>query len=600
VSVIVINCGSTSLKAERLDPVSGTRHASLLVERIGEPGSAITDHGVALAKALETLLDVDGAPPVTVVGHRVVHGGEAFQAPVRIDDGVIAAIEALVPLAPLHLPHNLAGIRAALKALPDIPHVAVFDTAVHATLPRRARTYALPYAAAKKHGIRRYGFHGPSHAWVAERAAQWLEADVRDLRLITCHLGGGCSITAWENGASVETSMGLTPLEGLVMASRSGDVDPGALIAYARAEGLDLDGLDDVLNTQSGFVGLAGSKDLRDLEARAAEGDDAARLAIAVFAHRVRKYIGAYAAVLDGVDAIVLTGGIGENAVAMRQRIAQRFGYLGLSLDLDRNADAKVTDDVPVARISDEKSRTKLLVVKTDENRSIGTSALKIARGLDHIDALPPLPVKISARHVHLTQEHVEALFGEGHQLTPRAPLGQPGQFICEERVTIVGPKRSIERVGIIGPTRPATQVEISRTDEFTLGIDAPVRMSGDHRETPGITLVGPKGEITTKSGLICAWRHIHMTPKDAALYGVEHGDRVEVELDTTDRDVILKDVIVRVKDTYALEMHIDTDEANAADLGRSAEGMLVDTGTTAHVKRRTTRFDRLDRLERL
>ncbi len=595
-STVVINCGSTSLKAERLDPVKGTRFASVKVERIGEPGE-VPDHGAALAKALESLLaaDASGVEEVEVVGHRVVHGGEAFQEPVRIDADVVNAIEALVPLAPLHLPHNLAGIRAALEALPDVPHVAVFDTAVHATLPRRAHTYALPHEAAVKHGIRRYGFHGPSHAWVAERAAEWLQADVRDLRLITCHLGGGCSVTAWENGASVETSMGLTPLEGLVMASRSGDVDPGALIAFARAEGLDLDGLDAVLNRQSGFVGLAGSKDLRDLEARAADGDDAARLAIAVFAHRVRKYIGAYAAVLDGVDAIVLTGGIGENAVAMRQRIAQRFGYLGLSLDLDRNADATVSDDAPVAVISDGRSRTKLLVVKTDEARSIGTSALKIAKGFDHVDSLPPLPVKISARHVHLTQEHVEALFGEGHELTPRKPLGQPSQFICEERVTIVGPKRSIERVGIIGPTRPATQVEISRTDEFHLGIDAPVRMSGDHRETPGITLRGPAGEITTDSGLICAWRHIHMTPKDAELYGVKHGDRVEIELDTQDRDLILKDVIVRVKDSYVLEMHIDTDEANAADLGRGAEGMLVQTEATARVTRRATRFDRLN-----
>ncbi|MEZ4317851.1 MAG: acetate/propionate family kinase [Myxococcota bacterium] len=590
-SVVVVNCGSTSLKAERLDPVSGERFASAKVERIGEPGG-VPDHGAALASVLDSLVAED----VVAVGHRVVHGGEAFTAPVRVDADVVARIEALVPLAPLHLPANLAGIRAALEVLPHVPHVAVFDTAVHATLPRRARTYALPAERAAKHGIRRYGFHGPSHAWVAERAAEWMESDVRDLRLVTCHLGGGCSITAWENGASVETSMGLTPLEGLVMATRSGDVDPGALLALARAEGLDLDGLDRMLNRESGLAGLGGSPDLRDLEARAADGDDAARLAIEVFAHRVRKYIGAYAAVLDGVDAVVLTGGIGENAVAMRQRLAQRFGYLGLTLDPNRNADARVTDGSPVAEISTERSRTKLLVVKTDENRSIAGSALKIARGNDRIDDLPPIPVKVSARHVHLTQEHVEALFGAGHTLTERAPLGQPGQYICEERVTIVGPKREIERVGIIGPVRKASQVEISRTDEFALGIDAPVRLSGDHRNTPGITLRGPAGEITLTSGLICAWRHIHMTTADAERYGVKHGDHVQVELDTDGRDLIFKDVMVRVKDSYLLEMHIDTDEANAADLGRDATGMLVPTGANARVTLRDTRHDALSR----
>ncbi|MCB9675762.1 MAG: acetate/propionate family kinase [Alphaproteobacteria bacterium] len=587
-SVVVINCGSTSLKAERIDPVSGERFASVHVERIGEE---VPDHGAALAASLDRLLDGS----VEVVGHRVVHGGDRFTAPVRIDPDVVRALEALVPLAPLHNPANIAGIRAALEALPDVPHVAVFDTAVHATLPRRAHTYALPFDRARAQGIRRYGFHGPSHAWVAERAAEWMQADVRDLRLITCHLGGGCSVTAWENGASVETSMGLTPLEGLVMASRSGDVDPGALIAFARAEGLDLDGLDHVLNHESGLQGLAGSRDLRDLEARAAEGDDAARLAIGVFAHRVRKYIGAYAAVLGGVDAIVMTGGIGENAVAMRQRIAQRFEYLGLALDPERNADARLSDASPVAELSTERSRTKLLAVKTDENRSIAMAALKIARGGADIAALPPIPVKVSARHVHLSPDHVEALFGPGYTLTPRAPLGQPGQFVCGERVTIVGPKSRIERVGIIGPPRGASQVEISRTDEFALGVDAPVRLSGDHRNTPGITIVGPKGEVVLTSGLICAWRHIHMTPADAEQYGVQHGDHVEVELDTDGRDLVFRDVMVRVKDSYALEMHIDTDEANAAELGRNATGMLVPTGANVRVTRRDTRHDRVD-----
>lgn len=577
--VVVVNCGSTSLKAAVLDPETGERFASVHVERIGD---AVPDHGAALAQAVDQL-----PGEVDAVAHRVVHGGETFVAPTRIDPVVIEALEGVVPLAPLHVPANLSGIRAALEVWPDVPHVAVFDTAVHASLPRRARTYALPKELAEKHAIRRYGFHGPSHQWVARRAADWLGQDLTELRIITCHLGGGCSVTAWDGGASVETSMGLTPLEGLVMATRSGDVDPGALLALARAEGLDLDGLDRLLNRESGLKGLGGSADLRDLEQKAEEGDDAARLAIAVFAHRVRKYIGAYAAVLGGVDAIVFTAGIGENGAAMRGRIAQGFEYLGARLDLDGNRTAAVSQQDDVAAIHQERSRCALLVVKTDENRALAQDAAEVVLGHDRIGEAPPIPVKISARHVHLTQEHVEALFGEGHTLTPRADLGQPGQYVCEERVTIVGPKRSIERVGIIGPTRPGTQVEISRTDEFHLGVDAPVRLSGDHRNTPGITLRGPAGEVTTDSGLICAWRHIHMRPQDAELYGVKHGDLVEVALDTESRDLVLRDVLVRVKSSYALEMHIDTDEANAADLGRNAVGMLADTKGSARLTRR-------------
>jgi acetate kinase len=384
--------------------------------------------------------------------------------------------------------------------------------------------------------------------------------------------------------------MGMTPLEGLVMGTRSGDVDPGALIALARAEGLDLDGLDTLLNQDSGLQGLTGSRDLRDIEDRAAAGDDDCRLAIAVFAHRVRKYIGAYAAVLGGVDAIVFTGGIGENGAAMRGRLAQRLEFLGAKLDLDANRAASVRWDSPVVAFSAPRSRCKLLVVKTDENRAMAEDARRVASGRDQIGAAAPIPVKISARHVHLTDAHVEALFGKGATLTPRKPLGQPNQFICEERVTLVGPKRSIERVGIIGPPRRASQVEISRTDEFTLGVDAPVRLSGDHRNTPGITLRGPAGEVTLESGLICAWRHIHMRPEHAEQYGVKHGDLVEVELNTTDRDLVLRDVMVRVKESYALEMHIDTDEANAADLGRGATGMLVETKGLARLTKRTVR----------
>ena len=339
--ILVINCGSSSLKADILDAETGARRASLRVERIGTEGCTArlngaarplqaADHDAALGALLDGLLEA-AAVSVVAVGHRVVHGGERFAVPVRIDDAVEAAVDELSQLAPLHNPANLAGIRSARRLLPDVPHIAVFDTAFHATLPRRARQYALPHELVEKHGLRRYGFHGPSHSWVAQRAAAFLESDVRDLRIITCHLGNGASVCAVENGRSVETSMGMTPLEGLVMGTRSGDVDPGLLLELGRREGLSLDGLDELLNRRSGLAGLSGvGNDMRDIQERAAEGDERCRLALHVFAHRLRKYIGAYTAVMGGVDAIVFTGGIGQNSALMQHshpafKLADKF-----------------------------------------------------------------------------------------------------------------------------------------------------------------------------------------------------------------------------------------------------------------------------------
>ncbi|MCA9671740.1 MAG: acetate/propionate family kinase [Myxococcales bacterium] len=608
--ILVINCGSSSLKAALFDHSSGSELASLRVERIGEqepsvrvggatakPLAAATDHRAALEAVLPDLLAAlpEGAQ-VAAVGHRVVHGGDKFSQAVRIDDDVERAIDALSSLAPLHNPANLAGVRAARALLPEALHVAVFDTAFHATLPRRAQTYALPQELASKHGIRRYGFHGPSHAFVSARAAEWLESDLRDVRLITCHLGNGCSATAVEYGRSVETSMGMTPLEGLVMGSRSGDIDAGALLSLMRAEGLDVDAIDELLNRRSGLAGLSGvGRDLRDIEERAAEGDEACRLAIQVFAHRVRKYIGAYAAVMGGVDAIVFTGGIGENSALMRHRIAQRLDFLGARLDEDKNRAAKVTASARVAQISTERSRCHLLVVATDEQRAIAEDAARIAVERDRLAGAEALriPVAISARHVHLTDAVIERLYGAGHQLRELKPLSQPGQYAAEETVTLVGPKRSIEDVRVLGPARSKCQVEISRTDEFHLGIDAPVRASGDVENSPGLTLVGPAGRVELKQGVICAWRHIHMTPEDAKRFGVKDRDVVDVAVDSEERSLVFGDVLVRVSPKYKLEMHIDTDEGNAAELSRGAEGALVKSSGVGHLTRRGTRFDR-------
>lgn len=623
--VLVVNGGSTSLKGVIVDPETGRRLAELQAERLGsqkatlhingQPAElSVSTHAGAITASLPRLLESlpDGAV-IDSVGHRIVHGGLRFTAPTVIDDQTLLKIERLKVLAPLHTPANVAGIRAARGLLPDVPHIAVFDTAFHRTMPARAETYALPQGLARRHHLMRFGFHGTSHRFVARRAAEFLARDLRELRIISCHLGGGCSLCAIENGRSVETSMGMTPLEGLVMATRSGDLDPGAIIQLIRSEGMDADQLDQLLNQRSGLAGLSGiGSDMRDIEREAEAGNEDCRLALQVFCHRIRKYIGAYAAVMGGVDAIVFTAGIGQNSAVVRHRVAQRLEFLGASLDESRNRNAKVDSENPVASIAADDSRTSLLVVATDEawaiaqlcdavvrtgategvslrghspdrldgyDRSAATNDEARQQEIDHT-----IPVAISARHVHLTQETVELLFGPGHQLQPLRPLSQPGQFAAKEEVTLVGPKRSIESVRVLGPTRAKNQVEISRTDEFYLGIDAPVRASGDVENSPGITLVGAEGRsVTLRQGVICAWRHIHMTPDDAAYFGVRDRDIVEVEVGSAGvRSLTFGDVLVRVKPGYRLEMHIDTDEGNAAELQRRDVGELELTDAQA------------------
>lgn len=600
--VLVVNAGSSSLKVDVLDPATGQRAASWRVERVGTPEATLkadggpatrveaADHEAALRRILPSL-----PPGIAAVGHRVVHGGAAFTAPTLVSPDVETAVEALAPIAPLHVPANLAGLRAARAVLPDLPHVAVFDTAFHATLPRRARAYAIPQELADAHQLRRFGFHGTSHAWIARKAAEHLGQPLDELRIITLHLGNGASAAAVEYGRSVETSMGMSPLEGLVMGTRPGDVDPGVLLHLLRSGTVTLDQLDHLLNEQSGLLGLSGTSDMRDCEQAAADGHEGARLALQVFTHRLRKTIGAYAAAMGGVDAIVFSAGIGENSPTIRERTAQRLDFLGARLDEDRNRDAKVGPFRPVAEISTEHSRCALLVVHSDEAHAIATDALAVARGADRVVAPPepaPIPIAVSARHVHLTQEAVEALFGPGHQLTPRNPLSQPGQFASEECVDLVGPKRTIERVRVLGPTRKACQVEVSRTDEFFLGLDAPVRASGDTKNSPGITLRGPAGSLTIAEGVICAWRHIHMHPDDAVAYGVSDKDVVDVEVCSGPRRLVFGDVLVRVHPEFALEMHIDTDEANAAELGAGAVGALVSTEGRAELLRKKIRHD--------
>jgi len=567
VRILVINSGSSSIKYQVVDTGSGEVLLKGTAERVNTlPGGH--------AEALVGILKEAASHDLEAVGHRVVHGGRSFTDSARIDASVEAAIEACIPLAPLHNPANLAGIRAAREALPDLPQVAVFDTAFHARMPRRARSYALPQALAEEHGIARYGFHGSSHSCVAERAATHLGRPLKELRLISCHLGNGASVCAIEYGTSVETSMGMTPLEGLAMGTRSGDLDPGAVLKLCSVLGIEE--TDTLLNRKSGIAGVSGlSNDMRDLEAKAAEGHEGARLAIKIFAHRVRKYIGAYAAVMGGVDAVILTGGIGQNSASMRQRILQRLEFLGLQFEIFSNNDAKPSEATPVVDISAPHSGARSLVVATNEELTIARETARLAKPATPAPALA-IPIAISGRHLHLNRETMDLLFGKGSELEVHKEISQPGQFASKQKVNLIGPRNRIDGVRVLGPLRSKNQVEVSRTDEYKLGVDAPIRGSGKVEGSAPIVLEGPAGTVELSEGLICARRHIHMTPEDAKAFGVEKGDEVEVAITGGPRDLTFGDVLVRVKSSYLLEMHIDTDEANAAELSNGAQGDLI------------------------
>jgi acetate kinase len=368
--VLVVNAGSSSLKFEVLDAEDGITVVAGLVERIGVAGSPVPDHAAALAGALEGL-DVAS---IDAVGHRIVHGGTVFVEATVIDDAVEAEIERLAVLAPLHNPPGLVGIRAARAALPAVPHVAVFDTAFHATLPPAAYTYAIDAAVAAEYGVRRYGFHGTSYRYVASRAAEVLDRPLDELRLVVLHLGNGASAAAIAGGRSVNTSMGMTPLEGLVMGTRSGDLDPAVLLHLQRVGGFDTAALDDLLNRGSGLKGLGGHSDMRDLIGAVERGDEAAALAFEVYVARIQRYIGAYAAELGGIDALVFTAGVGENSSLVRGRAVERLGFLGIGVDDGRNVAPATGPRV----ISPRDSPVTVLVVPTNEELQIARETVDV------------------------------------------------------------------------------------------------------------------------------------------------------------------------------------------------------------------------------
>lgn len=585
--VLALNCGSSSIKAALIDTSGGTRLLDVRIAELETPnatlkidGKAQQLHGqVDLAAGVQRIVkEATGrglhGGGIEAVVHRVVHGGVQFTQPTRLDDSALSALTSLNSLAPLHNPPALAAIAAARSMLPDVPHVAVFDTAFHSTLPTRAREYALPRELVQQLQIRRYGFHGTSHAHVMNAVAGYLRQEPQQLRIVSCHLGNGASVAAIEYGRSVETSMGMTPLEGLVMGTRGGDIDPGVLLMLQQQAGKDTAALDRLLNKESGLQGLTGTNDMQAIEQRAAQGDEGCRLALLLYAHRVRKYLGAYAAIMGGLDVIAFTGGIGENSALMRHRVLQRLEFLGVFVSEAGNRKARVDHNAPIATLSDTNSRVKVLVVQADEELAMAVEAAALL-GSAAEGVAERIPVAVSARHAHLTQATLDRLFGQGYQLQPRMALSQPGQFSAEEAVSLIGPRGRIDKVRLMGPPRAQDQVEISRTDEFVLGVDAPVRLSGDLANTPGITLEGPNGQISIPHGVIAARRHIHMSPQDAERFGLWDHDTVSVKIDSDGRDLTFNDVVVRVSPKFQLEMHLDTDEANAAGVAKGETGEL-------------------------
>jgi acetate kinase len=398
--ILVLNSGSSSVKYQLLDMEGRHVLASGLVERIGEesgsvrhkryPGAdqeqtfteemPIQDHATGLARVVELITSPDTGvirhvSEIDGIGHRIVHGGESFSAPTLVDDAVIEGIKAQIPLAPLHNPGGLAGIETALRLLPGVPNVAVFDTAFHQTMQPEAYRYAIPKALYTELKIRRYGFHGTSHFFVAKKCAEVLSKPFDQTSCVTVHLGNGCSMAAVKNGKCIDTSMGLTPLAGLVMGTRSGDVDPALHAFLADNKGLTINEIDAILNKQSGLKGMCGHNDMRDIHARIAEGDADAELALKVFCRRVTLYIGQYLAILDGADAVCFTAGIGENDPEVRLRCCATLSAIGVKLDRKRNASAPPGQ---VAEISTPNSPVKVFILPTNEELEIANQTLEV------------------------------------------------------------------------------------------------------------------------------------------------------------------------------------------------------------------------------
>ena len=397
-NILVLNCGSSSVKYKLIDIDNKNTLAEGGVEKIGLPDSflkfrlpngekksivePIPDHKKAVNDILNILIDptygcIKSLKEINAVGHRVVHGGEKFNKSVKIDDEVIEKIKECYDVAPLHNPANMTGIDAITDLMPGVPQVAVFDTAFHQTMPAKAYMYALPYEDYEKYGIRRYGFHGTSHRYVSGRVCEFLGVDINKQRIITCHIGNGASMAAVVNGKCIDTSMGLTPVEGLMMGTRVGDVDPGALTFLMTKHGLSAEELQKMINKESGVLGVSGvSSDMREIDAAIEAGNERARLALDMYMLRITKYIGAYAAEMGGVDIIVFTGGVGENQAQLREEVCSTLGFMGVEINKEVNARTRGTEAV----ISSADSRVKVCVIPTDEELTIARDTMALVK----------------------------------------------------------------------------------------------------------------------------------------------------------------------------------------------------------------------------
>ena len=596
--VLVLNVGHTQIRFGLYDTEDESREVHGILDHIeGQQVQLRLDAGGAMTESsrpafpLDKLFDVIAEETVRLgerfafvpqeviaVGHRVVHGGAKYYSSAVINEQVMADIEQLAVFAPYHNPVNLQGIRLAMAAFPAVPHVAVFDTAFHQTLPTYAYLYGLPYDLYKKEGIRRYGFHGTSHRYVSMKSAEVLKRPLGELEIVSCHLGIGASMCAIDHGRSVDTTMGMTPSEGLIMSSRAGNIDPAVIIHLGQHYGMDGEALLKLINSESGLKGISGiSGDIREIEAAAEEGHHRALLAHKAFCYQIRKNIGAYVAAMGGIDVLAFTGRIGEQSAAVRSLACQSLDYMGIKLDEEKNRNLGAVHSHAI--ISTDDSPVTILVITSNDERLVAWEALRavernqLSLGLKE-QPEAPIPIEISAHHVHLSQADVDKLFGPGHQLTPEHELSQPGQFACAEKVHLVGPKGRISNVRVLGPTRKETQVEIAMTEQFKLGIQPPIRESGDLANTPGVTLEGPAGSAIIPRGVICAQRHIHMSPEDALRFGVRDKYIVRVRVEG-DRELIFGDVVVRVNPNFRLAMHIDTDEGNAANIRTGMIGYI-------------------------
>lgn len=396
--VLVVNCGSSSIKYQLFEMNDESVLAKGLVERIGLEGSVLTheptgkakvvinsnisNHTIGIGLVLEALVDanhgvISSMKEIDAIGHRGVHGGEKFSDSVLVTPEVIKAIEECIEMAPLHNPPNISGIDACTELMPGVPQVAVFDTAFHQTMPKKAYMYALPYEAYEKYGIRRYGFHGTSHKYVSQRVADLMGKDYKDLKIITCHLGNGSSVAAIKNGECIDTSMGFTPLEGLVMGTRCGNIDPAIIPFLMKKETMSMEQIDTYINKKSGVLGISGvSSDFRDIEKAAAAGNERAQLALDMFTYEVVKFIGSYAAAMNGVDAIIFTAGVGENAIDMREHITAGVEYLGTKIDKEKNNVRGKEREISV-----DGAKVKVFVIPTNEELVIARDTKKICNG---------------------------------------------------------------------------------------------------------------------------------------------------------------------------------------------------------------------------